>query len=116
MEAFSKAIVGKRIRRIREYKGLSRVKFASLVDISPQFIAEIENGQKCPSMETLYKICKACEISADYIVFGQNPFGSDNLITKMFNQVPDHKRSEFEDMMRTVSNMLIAEGSRPSDS
>ena len=109
MDKFSKLITGKRIRQVRQHLGYSREQFAEQVKISPQFLAEIENGKKSFSAETLYKICKSCSISSDYILFGENRFGSDNLITKLFNKVPDYKRSDFEEMMKTVSNMLISE-------
>lgn len=109
VDKFSKLITGKRIRQVRQHLGYSREQFAEQVKISPQFLAEIENGKKSFSAETLYKICKSCSISSDYILFGENRFGSDNLITKLFNKVPDYKRSDFEEMMKTVSNMLISE-------
>lgn len=62
--------IGKRLRRHRENMNLTREEFAEKANISPQFLAEIENGKKGMSVDTLYKICKNLSISADYILFG----------------------------------------------
>lgn len=63
--------IGKRIRREREDRGYTREKFAELAGISPQFLAEIENGKKGMSSTTLYKICTCFDISADYLLLGR---------------------------------------------
>ncbi|MCX7842663.1 MAG: helix-turn-helix domain-containing protein, partial [Clostridia bacterium] len=63
--------IGKRLRRQREELGLIRENFAEKVGISPQFLAEIENGKKGMSADTLYKICESFNFSADYILFGK---------------------------------------------
>jgi len=38
--------IGKRLRRHRENMNLTREEFAEKANISPQFLAEIENGKK----------------------------------------------------------------------
>lgn len=50
-------LVGKRLRRVRSQMELTREQFAEQVGISPQFLAEIENGKKGMSADTLFKIC-----------------------------------------------------------
>ncbi len=63
-------IVGLRIREIRETMHLSREKFSEKCDISPSFLSDIERGKKSLTAKTIYKICSACGISADYIILG----------------------------------------------
>lgn len=63
--------IGQRIRIKREEVGLTREKFAEYIDISPQFIAQIESGNRGMSSETLVKICNTLGASADYIVMGK---------------------------------------------
>ena len=46
MKELSLDQVGKRLRRIRSQMNLTREQFAENVGISPQFLAEIENGKK----------------------------------------------------------------------
>lgn len=66
-----KEIIGKRIRRERERLALTRDEFAEQIQISPQFLAEIENGKKGMSAETLWKICEKVTVSADYMLLGR---------------------------------------------
>lgn len=70
MKELSFDAVGLRIRRCREDIGLTREQFAEQVKISPQFLAEIENGKKGVSAETLFKICTRFHLSSDYILLG----------------------------------------------
>ncbi len=63
-------IVGLRIREIRETMHLSREKFSEKCDISPSFLSDIERGKKSLTAKTIYKICTACGITADYIILG----------------------------------------------
>lgn len=66
-----KSIIGKRIRREREKLSLTREEFAERVNISPQFLAQLENATRGMSAETLYKMCVEFNISADYILLGR---------------------------------------------
>ena len=70
MEKDFNLIVGLRIREIRESMHLSREKFSEKCDISTSFLSDIERGKKSLTSKTIYKICIACNISADYILLG----------------------------------------------
>lgn len=63
-------IVGLRIREIRESMHLSREKFSEKCDISTSFLSDVERGKKSLTAKAIFKICAACNISADYIVLG----------------------------------------------
>ena len=62
--------IGERVREVRVNAKLSQMKFAESVDISTNFLSEIENGKKGFSSETLYNICDTHHIPSDYILFG----------------------------------------------
>ncbi len=62
--------VGKRIRSTRENMGYTRESFSELCDISDSFLSDVERGNKSLTTKTLYKICSASRVSADYILFG----------------------------------------------
>jgi len=65
------ADIGKRIRKKRELRGLTREKLSGFVDISPHFLSEVERGLKGTSAETLFKLCEGLKVSADYFLFGR---------------------------------------------
>jgi len=63
--------IGARIRAQREFLKLTREELYAYVNISPQYLSEIERGIKCPSAETLFKLCEGLKISADVILMGK---------------------------------------------
>ena len=71
MKELSLELVGRRLRGIRTGLSLTREQFAERVGISPQFLAEIENGKKGMSADTLFRICAGFDVSADYILMGR---------------------------------------------
>jgi len=52
-----------RIRKMRRDRDMSQLDFAIEADISQNFLACIEKGQKKPSLETLLKIASAFGVS-----------------------------------------------------
>lgn len=63
--------IGLRIKTIRKEKHITAEKLAELVGVSVQTISNIENGRKGVSLQVFLKICKALEISSDYLLFGK---------------------------------------------
>lgn len=72
--------IGLRVRQLRESKHLSREKFSENINISPQFLAEIENGNKGMSFATLIKMCNFLSVSIDYIITGKTFNDISNII------------------------------------
>ena len=99
--------IGKRLRRQREKINMSREAFAEKANISPQFLAEIENGKKGMSVDTLYKICKNFSLSADYLLFGllSNDMLSDSA-KSMIDDLPEPFLSYTEDIIQIVNNIV----------
>lgn len=64
--------IGTRIRYTRELNHYTREDLAECAKISPKFLYEIENGQKGMSATNLLKICRALDVSCDYILTGEN--------------------------------------------
>ena len=64
--------IGRRVREMREYYEFTREKLAEYADISVQFLASIETGQKSMTTHTLYKISKALNVSTDYLINGHS--------------------------------------------
>ena len=103
MKELSLELVGKRIRKVRMQMELTREQFAEQVGISPQFLAEIENGKKGMSADTLYKMCNAFNLSADYIILGRSSY--DNLsdpIQKALNSFSEPYLQLTEDIIKAI--------------
>jgi len=100
---FDKETIGKRLRRQREQMSLTREEFAEKIEISPQFLAEIENGAKGMSAETLYKICEKMNLSADYLLLGrQSPGMAKTPAVELLCKIPPRYTETVEDMLRTM--------------
>lgn len=93
--------IGARIRIKREELKISREKLAECINVSPQFIAQIELGRRGMSSETLYKICNALSTSADYIILGRE--GNNDL--SVFNELLSNLEPKYlpyaEDLLKT---------------
>lgn len=89
--------IGKRLRRQRERLNMTREEFAEKANISPQFLAEIENGKKGMSVKTLYKICNTFSISADYLLFGR--LSNKGLIEPYLSYT--------EDIIEIINNIIV---------
>ena len=63
--------MGRRVRLRRELQELSRDQLAEQIDVSSQFIADIEYGHKGMSIQTLYKLSQVLNVSADYFLAGK---------------------------------------------
>lgn len=55
-------IVGQRIYTFRTQKKLSQEALAFESEIHPAYLGRVERGEKCPTIETLYKISKGLKI------------------------------------------------------
>lgn len=62
--------IGARIREARESARMTREGFAEKVDISAQFLTDIERGRMGASLETIIKICDTLGVTTDFILRG----------------------------------------------
>ena len=65
-----KVAVGKRLREFRVTNHYTQAQFAELIDISVNFLSEIETGKKGMSRDTIWRICSYFHISADFLLCG----------------------------------------------
>lgn len=56
-------LIGTNVKILREIRGISQKELAELANISTGNISHIENGSRQPSLETLYKIADALNVS-----------------------------------------------------
>lgn len=59
--------LGRRLRRVREGRGLSLREVARQLGVSPSFISQMENGKSQPSVATLYSLSQLLDVSIDQL-------------------------------------------------
>ena len=58
-ESDLRAILGENLKKYRTIKGFSQAKLAEIIDISPNFISDIETGKRWLSSDTLVNLAEA---------------------------------------------------------
>lgn len=76
-------IFAKRLKNIREEKGITQAELAQKVDLQTAAISHFETGQRKPSFENLKKLANALNISIDYLM-GREIKESGDIAEKVF--------------------------------
>lgn len=81
--------IGQRVRSIRISQGLTQAQLAESLDLSINFISEVENGKKGLSQDTICKICDVYDASADYLLLGKKTAYSSKTVIKIAENLSD---------------------------
>lgn len=98
--------IGARIRKQREYLGLSREQLAELINVTPKFCADIELGTKGMSVETLCRLASTLRISCDYILYGEKEVTDSKEIERMLNQCTPKEYLHAEQLLKVFFSAM----------
>lgn len=79
--------IGEQILHKRKQFGYSREQLAEKLDLSWQYISNVECGHRGISLETLIKLCEIFQVSADYFLFGKKTTNDLSEVTELFCSV-----------------------------
>lgn len=91
--------VGQRIQDTRIKKRIKAVDMAVALDISKDQYSRIENGRSVCSAQKLYQISQYLEVSADYLLFGNEPNG---ILSQICDLLKNRTQNELETIKRVV--------------
>lgn len=91
--------VGQRIQEVRIQKGIKAVDMAVALDMSKDQYSRIENGRSVCSTQKLYQIAQYLEVSADYLLFGEEQTG---IIAQISELLKNRNKNELETIKRVV--------------
>ena len=101
--------MGDRIKEIRKKQGLTQEQLAEKVDITLEYISQIERGLKIPSMQVFIKLVEVLDVSADYLlrdaVSTRNLYG-DKQIGRKLEKLTPKQRVALEALMDTYIEYL----------
>ena len=63
-----KTDIGKRIKKLREEKGLNQNEFAKIIKIGKATIIKYETGVSTPKIRMIIAVAKFFEVSTDYLL------------------------------------------------
>lgn len=69
--------MGERIRLLRIKQNKTQKYFADMLYISPSYLALLEQGKRTATLDVLAQIAKVCDVSTDYLLFGNSNEQSD---------------------------------------
>jgi len=95
-----KKIIGDRVLKKRKDLGMTREELAEQANISTVFLAEIERGVKGASSETIYKLCNALGVSADYLLMGKEKPADVSNIISMISMLDEEYVELAEEMLK----------------
>lgn len=98
-------IIGNNIRCIRKSNKLSQEKFAEQVELSPQFVSDIERGIEGISLVTAIKICNIMQCSP--VVLFANLISFENYNNEMdnFTKLSDKNKNIVIDIVEALLNI-----------
>jgi transcriptional regulator with XRE-family HTH domain len=101
--------IGKRIAKRRNVLDLTQAELAERANISTTYTGNVERGAKC-SIETLMKLCKALDITPDYLLLGiDKEYRNDTLdeIKDMIHRCDKRKKKMIVEFIKWYANQDI---------
>lgn len=91
--------IGEQIKFAREQVKLTQEQLAEHIDVSPQYISDLERGVVGISIATLKRACTALGVSSDRILFGQETKDRAFIITEKCRNLTDSQFSLLADIV-----------------
>lgn len=99
-----------RIRHFRHQKGYSQEELALRANLNPAYLGQVERGEKCPTIDTLYKITTAMDISLSVLfrfdALPERPAISPDHINELLSRVPAEKSEQFLTVVENIIALL----------
>ena len=96
--------IGKNIRKYRVIKKMTMEDLAEKVDLSVNYVGEIERGEKSPALDTFIAIANALEVSADMLlcdVVKASYEVKDSILHDKISKLSDKDRARIYDIIDT---------------
>lgn len=103
--------IGKNIRKLRLSADISQESLSMSAGLNPSYIGILERGEKCPTIDTLYKICEALGISVCEILNFEGDGHTSNIeaklrIEKVLDKLPVSKQIKMAEIIESLALML----------
>ena len=90
-----KLTMGDRIKETRKKRNFTQEQLAEKLDISVEYVSQIERGLKVPSMQLFIKLLEILDVSSDYllrdIVSTNNLYGDKQIGNKLEKLTPKQR-------------------------
>ena len=93
------------LKQLRNEKKLTQEQLAELIDVSPQYVSDLERGVVGISIATLRRLCEKLCISSDQILFSRKPENDVSALTERCSRLP---REQFEILSAIIQKFIEA--------
>ncbi|BBI31334.1 helix-turn-helix domain-containing protein [Cohnella abietis] len=100
--SFDYSIIGYRIKKAREDKGITQETLAESMDVSNAYISKIERGRTPVNLDNLDKICTVLETTTDYILRGTSTTNDEY----MRNEIIDMLEGCSPEKIKLIANVI----------
>ena len=97
--------IGERIKEAREQKKLTQEQLAERVDVSPQYVSDLERGVVGVSLSTLIRICSCLTVTSDRILFGREALKRTEKLSGLCDELSD---AQFDRLTSIVEKYIEA--------
>ena len=92
IEYYDFEAIGKRVQQARKTQRYTQAELSEMINMSSQNLSCLERGTTGISIPTLISLCKALDVSADYILFGNEAKNQQSPISIMLSKLPQQKQ------------------------
>lgn len=97
--------IGEQVRYAREQAHLTQEQLAERIDVSPQYVSDLERGVVGISLSTLKHLCMELHVSSDQILFAKR---AENDVSELAKKCSYLGREHFEILSVIVNKYLEA--------
>ncbi len=101
--------VGLRIKAAREGAGLTQEQLSERIDVTPQYVSDLERGVVGISTATLCRLCTELCISADSLLFGSRTENEVEEVAKRMSRLP---KEQYRLLLNIINSFIQAIGTR----
>ncbi len=102
--------LGNNIKKYRLEKGFSQENLALRAGIHPAYLGRLERGEKCPTLDTVFKICEALSVPvADIISFEESESklnGDTKTVEEIIEKLPKSKQVKLLDIIKSIAELI----------
>ena len=95
--------IGEQIRIAREQAKLTQEQFAERIEVSPQYVSDLERGVVGISIPTLKRACVTLGVTSDLILFGASSQDRNTAIEKRCSGLVDKDFASLLDIVETYT-------------
>jgi transcriptional regulator with XRE-family HTH domain len=105
--------IGQNIRKYRLKTDISQENLALSAGLYPAYLGRLERGEKCPTIDTLYKICNALGVAVSEMLCFENETENANAqakarIENALKKIPDNQQIKVAEIIENIAE--IADG------